>query len=195
MKKLINSTKWLLAAAGVLMIVVGVMIFANPLASAWSVASAVGWLLLVVAVIDIVTFAANFQRFYAGWLLVRGLATGVFGALLAFQPALSVDVMVMVFGIWIIVNGAVQFANSFVARALGQKEWLWPMIGGIVEVAAGAIMLFNTGLGLTVTAYVLAASLIVDGVVSLIDAFKIQQGINEVKKWEKAVAKLVAPEE
>ena len=194
MRKFANYTKWFLLISGVLMILVAGILFANPFTTAWSAANLVGWLMLAAAIVDIVAFVANIDRFYAGWLFIRGVATGLIGAMLTFRPVQSMDLLMTVFGLWVIITGSVQFANSFIARSLGQKEWLWPMLGGVVEIIAGGLIVCNPSLSLAASAYVLAASLLIDGIANFIDAFKIQKGLNEVKRWEKAIKKLLPGE-
>ena len=191
MRKFANYTKWMLVLSGILMALVAVILFTNPLASAWSTTNVVGWLMLVAAIIDIVAFITNIDRFYAGWLLVRGVVTGLIGAMLTFRPATSLDLLMIIFGLWVIITGSVQFANSFIARSLGQREWFWPLLGGVFEIIAGGIIIIHPGLSLIAGTYVLAASLMVDAITNFVDAFKIQQGLNEINRWEKALKKLM----
>ena len=173
------------------MALVAVVLFMNPLTSAWSATNVVGWLMLAAAIIDIVTFIANNDRFYAGWLLIRGVVTGLIGGMLAFRPVDSMELIMIVFGLWVIITGSVQFANSFIARSLGQREWFWPMLGGIFEIIAGGVIIVYPGISLIASTYVLAISLMVDAITNFIDAFKIQQGLNEINRWEKALKKLL----
>lgn len=187
MKKLANNTKWMLAITGVLMVIVGIMVVMHPLAAAWTSAKIVGWFLIAMAIFEAVAFVVNFKRFYAGWLLVRALATGMVGALLAFRPLGSIELLTIIFGIWVIVDGAAQFANAFIVRSIDEKNWLWPVVGGIIEVIAGVVMLFHTGLSMIALTYAIAIAAIVDGVVMIVDAFKIQKALNEAKRWEKAI--------
>lgn len=193
MKKLANNIKWMLAITGTLMIIMGVLLLAHPFTTTWSLAGVAGWLLLAVAIIDVVAFIVDFNKFYAGWLLLRGLVTGTIGVMLAFRPDLSVELLMMLFGIWVVVSGGIQFANSFIARALFQKDWYWPALGGIIEVIAGIIIVIHPGFAFTIAAYVIGISMIIDGIVNYIDAFKIQKGLSEIKHWEKAIKKLFAP--
>lgn len=192
MRKLANNTKWMLALSGVLMIILGIIVFSHPFKGVWSVAQLVGWLMLVAGVVDFVAFIVDIKRFFAGWLLIRGLVTAALGAFLAFRPIASLDVLTTMMGLWIIITGSVQFANSFVIKAVGQKEWYWFLIGGIIEAAAGVIVILHPVFSLLVAVYFMAAGLIVDGVINLIDAFRIQKALNEAKRWEKAVKEALA---
>jgi len=189
-KKLANYTKWMLVLSGILMIVLSCIIFTNPFTSAWSAANLAGWIMLIAGIVDVVAFIVNFDRFYAGWLLVRGLVTALIGSVFAFRPEMTMDLIMVILGIWVIISGGVQFANAFVVKAVGIRDWFWPALGGIVEIIAGVIILMNPGFSLAVSAYLIAAGLLVDGITNLVDAFRIQQGLSEAKRWEKAVKKL-----
>ncbi len=187
MKTLANNTKWMLALTGILMVIVGIMVMMHPLTATWTSAKIVGWFLIATAIFEAVAFVVNFKRFYAGWLLVRALATGMVGALFAFRPFASAELLTIIFGIWVIVDGAAQFANAFIVRSIDEKNWLWPVVGGIIEIIVGAFMLFHTGLSMIAVTYALAAATIADGIVMIVDAFKIQEALNEAKRWQKAI--------
>ncbi|MBQ6154385.1 DUF308 domain-containing protein [bacterium] len=195
MKGLINKAKWLLIGSGVLSIVAGIVLLFYPLGVTLAATKIIGAVLLIAAVIDGVYFIMNFKKFYAGWLMVRALVSACIGLLFLTQTALSTGYMFVIFGLWIMFSGSVHFANSFVVRNLGMKQWYWAMLGGILEVIAGLLIIFEPLSGMLATALIIAITLIVDGVMSLIDALRVQKAMNSVKRWQKAVAQLVTPEE
>ena len=191
MKKMLNDAKWTLCLSGILMVIIGSLIFVHPVAAAWAYAQLIGWLLIAVGIFYGVGFFFNSQKFYAGWMIIAALVNILVGAMLTHHTGLSYDVLITVFGLWTIVNGATDFANAFTLRALRVRDWLWLLIGGLVEVVAGLLIVFFTDSGFIAITTVIAISFIWRGVVDLLNAWRIQKGLNKVNRLQKEFTKLL----
>ena len=190
MRKMLNDAKWTLGLSGVLMIVVGVLLFLHPVASAWAYAMIVGWILVAAAVAEIVGFCFNTQKFYAGWLLVSAIVNALLGLMLISRPGLSYDLLVTIFGLWAVVNGASDFANSFALKAIHYGDWGWLLVGAVVEIIAGLLVIFNPLSGFLAATTVIAVGFVWRGIVNLVNACKVQAGLNKLNRFQRALAEL-----
>lgn len=114
------------------------------------------------------------------WLvLIRGILLVLLGALTVWQPATAVVVIVLVFGIYAIVDGIA----VIVAGIAGRKRypnWGWLIVQGALAIVAGALILLLPGLiglvGLFVLLWFLVFSLIVGGILTLVSAAREPKG-------------------
>ncbi|WP_225214771.1 HdeD family acid-resistance protein [Cellulomonas avistercoris] len=105
----------------------------------------------------------------AWWLpVLRGLLLLVLGLLLMAQPAASVQAIVWLFGIFAVVDGVVSVALGLVDR--GAPGWTWWVVEGLAGIAVGAAVVLWPQPTVRVLFFLLAAWLLVLGVVSILGA-------------------------
>lgn len=115
-------------------------------------------------------------------LLVRGIAAITFGIAAFVWPTLTVAVLVMLFGAWVLVDGIFGVIDSIRYRDRMKHWWLW-LLEGVLGIVVGALTLLMPG----VTAYVLlifiAAWAIVGGVLRIIAAIRLREQIEGEWLW------------
>ena len=115
---------------------------------------------------DLTAEAARTLR-AAWWLpVLRGVLLLVLGLLLMAQPAASVQVVVWLFGVFAIVDGIVAIVQGLVDR--GVAGWTWWLVQGLAGIAIGAVVVLWPGPTVRVLFFLLAAWLLVLGVVSIL---------------------------
>src|SRR3954447_21926352 len=75
-----------------------------------------------------------------GWvvLLVRGLTAIAFGVLTWARPAISLAVLVILFGIYAIIDGILAISSAFATRHY-QKYWWVLLLAGVVGIGVGLV--------------------------------------------------------
>ena len=110
-------------------------------------------------------------------LLLRGILALVFGVMCFAYPGLTLLVLAMLFGAYVLVDGI--FATlSAVSAPKGQKRWWVTLLEGIVGIIIGVLtflMPVITALGLL---YLIAAWAIVTGVFEIAAAVRLRKQIN-----------------
>jgi uncharacterized membrane protein HdeD (DUF308 family) len=103
-----------------------------------------------------------------GWLLALGLVLMLFGALILTTP-LGVVTATLTTEIWIaaalVIGGVLQFAHG-----LRSGKWsarAWQMLGGIVFIIGGVLAFVYPQLGLESITMIVAATLVAQGITSL----------------------------
>jgi len=101
--------RWLMVLEGVLGIVVGVLIFLRPESAAIALIYLIAAWAIITGILQIVQ-ALRLRRVIDGeWaLIVGGLATVIFGVLLAIWPKEGLIALVWIFGVFAVVYGVMQ---------------------------------------------------------------------------------------
>ena len=80
--------------------------------------------------------------------IVLGVISIVFGVLMVAWPGVSLEVLVVIVGIWAVVAGVVQIVLSAGHRGAAGKTWVWGLVAGILTVVFGVLVFIRPGAGL-----------------------------------------------
>ena len=105
----------------------------------------------------------------AGLLALRGVVLIILGILLFAWPGLTLATMLLVFGIFAIVDGAMMAVFAFTQRRDDSSWWLG-LIAGILLALLGLLALVNPSLTLITFLYVIIAWALVSGVWAIVTA-------------------------
>lgn len=146
--------------AGVVMMVLGIVVWVNPLSSLYVMAIYLGAALFLLGC-GYITF--SFTQ-YSGWYFVVGLLDIFIGLILLTNLGLTVQTLPIVFAFWFLATGTMQIAGSLDIKRLG-LPWGWSMFSGILGVILAFLILMNPAIGdfalvLTVGFYIFAYGLI-----------------------------------
>jgi uncharacterized membrane protein HdeD (DUF308 family) len=111
------------------------------------------------------------------WALVlRGLAAILFGVLAFAWPGITLFVLVLFFGAYMLVDGI--FAIVAAVRAAGEEDrWWLLLVQGILGVLAGLVAIFWPGLTALALLYFIAAWAIVTGIMEIVAAIRLRREI------------------
>jgi len=111
------------------------------------------------------------------WALVlRGLAAILFGVLAFAWPGITLFVLVLIFGAYMLVDGI--FAIVAAVRAAGEEDrWWLLLVQGILGVLAGLVAIFWPGLTALALLYFIAAWAIVTGIMEIVAAIRLRREI------------------
>jgi uncharacterized membrane protein HdeD (DUF308 family) len=116
---------------------------------------------------------------HAWWvILVRGVVAVLFGLLALVWPGLTLLALILLFGIYAIIDGVVSFAHAFDAGRRGQN-WVWPVIVGIISIAAGIIALVWPGETALVLVFIIAAWALITGIAEIISGIALRREITD----------------
>jgi uncharacterized membrane protein HdeD (DUF308 family) len=99
-------------------------------------------------------------------MVLSGVLALVFGAIVLIWPASAIEAFVILFGIFVLIDGAAGVAAALRARALAMP-WVGSLAMGVAGIVAGAVALAWPGATLLLVIYVAAIWAIVKGVFAL----------------------------
>jgi len=124
------------------------------------------------------------------WVLVlRGVCAVLFGVMTFIWPAISIAVLVLMWGAYAFADGILSVVGSFKGGRAGGFPW-WLLITGIVGIAAGLVTLVNpamTGLALLL---LIAAFFIARGIMEIAAAVRLRNEIEH--EWLLAIAGIMS---
>ena len=110
--------------------------------------------------------------------LLRGIVAVLFGLLAFFLPGITLIVLVLLFGIFAIVDGILSFERAFSASSR-DESWIWPAVVGVLGIAAGVAAFVWPGRTALVLLYIIAAWALLTGIVEIIAAIGLRREISD----------------
>ena len=124
---------WLLLAGGVILFLIGVVVFAFPVQSYVGMAVLFGWLMLLTGVVETIVAVRNTHYVTGrGWMLAWGVIEIVLGLILVFNVALSSATLPVVLGFWLLMRGFSAVGLGGDMRAVGIRGAGWTILCGIL---------------------------------------------------------------
>ncbi len=109
--------------------------------------------------------------------VLRGIAAIVFGVVALLWPSLTVGAMVIVFGVFAIVDGVADLAGAFVLSRTGGESRLIRGLLGLVSIGAGIVAFVWPGLTALALLYIVAIWAIVIGIGEIVAAIRLREAI------------------
>jgi len=152
--------------AGLIMLVLGIMIWANPAASLLAMALYFGLILFLLGC-GYVIFALSQ---YSGWYMIVGLFDIFIGLIFMTNLGLTVETLPIFFALWILVSGIVQIAGSIEVRKSGQP-WGWALTSGIIGIVVAYFILTSQELGDWALVLTAGTYTVVYGIINIAEYF------------------------
>ena len=97
------------------------------------------------------------------WIVaLRGVVALIFGVLTLFRPAVTLAVLILLFGAFAVANGVFTMITAIVNRR-GEPRWVSLVVSGALSVALGILTFLMPGVTGIVLLYIIAAWAIVVG--------------------------------
>ena len=117
-------------------------------------------------------------------LLLRGIAAVAFGVLTFVWPQISLLTLIMVYGVYALIDGVLALIAAIRGGGFVPRWWL--ALGGIASLAAGALAFVWPGLTALVLVYLIGFWSILRGVLEIIGAVRLRNEI--ANEWTLGVA-------
>ena len=149
-------------------VVFGIVAFGAPLKTAVVLALVIGLLSIVDGLIDIVD--AIRHRGYPG--VVSRIALGaisiVFGLIVLFWPGQTLEVLVIVIGIWAIIAGLLQLVVAVGHRGSPSSGWVWGLVAGVLSIVFGILVMIRPAGGVVTVMWILGFYALLFGVALIV---------------------------
>lgn len=165
MKRDIRCGIWHLIA-GIIMLILGIVVWANPAASLLGIAFYFGLMIFLLGC-GYITFSLSQ---YSGWYMVIGLFDVFMGLIFMTNLGLTIETLPIFFALWILASGVMQIAGSLEIRKLSMP-WGWSMISGVVGVIIAYFILNSEQFGEWILVLTAGTYLVVYGVIGIAEYF------------------------
>lgn len=106
------------------------------------------------------------------WVLgLHGLASVVFGVMILAWPGISVYALTIVFGVYTLATGIVEFSTAFTTQ--GKEERAWLILRGILGITVGVLVFAWPGISALTLLYVIGAYAVAFGVMFVVASFRL----------------------
>ena len=156
--------------SGLIMLVLGIAIWANPTASLLGMAFYLGLILFVLGC-GYITFSLSE---YSGWYMVIGLLDVFMGLIFMTHLSLTVETLPIFFALWILASGVMQIAGGFAAYKISMP-WGWSLASGIVGVILAYFILTSQAFGEWALILTAGTYVVVYGLISIAEYFYFRQ--------------------
>ncbi len=158
--KAFRSLWWLFLLFGLLTLAAGIIVLVWPSISLQTIAVVVGIFLLIDGVFELVASIAGKGEHGRGLVAVLGVISIIAGLVLVKHPFSVLNAFIVIVGIWFVVSGVIRFAGAF-----SESENRGTNIAvGLLDVAAGIIVLVWPNVGLATLAIIIGIVLIMRGI-------------------------------
>src|SRR5213075_1722090 len=108
--------------------------------------------------------------------VLRGIAAVLFGIMAFVYPGLTVAVLVLLFGAWVLVDGVFRIVGAIGHRA-SDPDWGWQLVIGILGIIIGFLTFHAPAITALVLVIYIAAWALMIGATEIAVAFKLRREI------------------
>jgi uncharacterized membrane protein HdeD (DUF308 family) len=118
---LTGGTRVLLALLGVLSLIIGLYAVRHVLITLLALALLLGIFWIVSGVVELFTAISHREMRHRGWNALMGVISALAGIVVLAYPGISLVVLAVVLGVWLVVFGAMQTAAAFRIRSVSAR--------------------------------------------------------------------------
>jgi len=129
---------------GILHIVLGVWVLLTPMTSFLALTVILSAGIAITGLLELIYAISNRESLHSwGWYLFGGVLNLVIGVYLVFNPRISLLMLSIFIGLWILVRSIIAIVNAFDARKWGEKQWGWMLGMGVVGVLFSIMLIWK----------------------------------------------------
>jgi len=166
-------THWrLLMFQGAIMVLLGILAFAAPVAATIAVDIFVGWLFLISGAVGLVAVFSVKDIPAFLWSLLTAALSVTAGGLLIWKPVQGALTLTLLLTALFLTEGIFQIVASLAYRHLSGGSWVWMLVSGLADLALVALIILGWPMTAAWTLGILVAiNLITSGWAIVVAAF------------------------
>jgi len=152
---------WIYLILGVIFLMGSVYVFSVPAASYLTLSIFFAVFMLMDGIGGISLSMTNRKRMEGwGWQLASGIFSLLIGLALLIHPGLSMAVLPIFIGFWVLMKGSLVIGTSIDLKSQEVKNWRWILAMGILNAVLGMVMIVNPIFGASMVLIFTAISLL-----------------------------------
>ena len=176
----VRALWWLVLLRGVLAVVFGLYALFAPASALLALVFVYGFYAIFDGVAALAVGIRHRRTGHWGWHLVQGVVSLLAGLVALFWPGPTVLALVLIIGIWSIVNGGSQVMEAVAARRARSGSWGWLLAAGLVGILFGVVLVVSPGAGALALLWIIGWFALVSGVVLVVWAFRLRRATRAI---------------
>lgn len=170
MDKALRRTKTGIIITGIVLTLLGIIMFMRPIVTLTVIVLIAGWMLLALGVVMIINSVVHRRDESSsfGLGIVIGIIEAVIGLCIVVWPASFLLYLYIVLGIIVIITSISDIAESFAMRSVGLDKWGLPLALGILTLIFGALVVVAPFVFIEFVAIVTGIALVFGGVTEIV---------------------------
>lgn len=161
--QLIFRKWWVIALQGVLLIILSVYIFRNPVAMLAGISFWFGVLVLATGLLGVVSWLVADKQGRTDLPLLWSILTAAFGLVMLSNMLATMKTVTVIFGLWMLITGLHLARSGWSLK--NQYPSGWFMVGvGALSATAAIMMIFNLGTGAVGVSTLLGIQVMLTGI-------------------------------
>lgn len=176
LSQLAQQVWWYPVVRGVIAVVLGVIVMANPASSVIFLVRVLGAFLIVDGIVTLVD-ALRRRRAAggdSGWRLTGGVLGVVIGVVLLVWPSATLGILAIILGAWAVVAGIIATLGALSMRSVPGSGWGWGLFWGLVTLAFGCALIFSPRESVSVIAWIIGLYAVLSGIVLVVLGFVVR---------------------
>ncbi len=174
---------WVFLIIGILLLVASYYMFSTPVESFVGLAGLFSALIFVSGLFRVffaLTNKDDIENF--GLYLAGGVFDVIVGFILLKYPGITLVVFSLFIGFWLMFRGFNIISISFNIKKLGDTDWFWILLFGILVVIFAFMAIINPLIGATYLVFTLALARLFAGVANIMLSFRLKKVKSKVKE-------------
>jgi len=139
---------WLVFVSGILFIGLGAWIILSPLKSYFSISLFLSGIVCAAGIMEVVFSLSNYKTLFGwGWYFAGGIIDMVVGGYLLAYPLVTMIMLPVLLGAWMLYRGIVTISHAFSIRPYRIKGWGWFLFAGMFIVLLSLFIIIDPALG------------------------------------------------
>lgn len=161
--KTVGSTGFWHLAAGIIMTILGIYVWFNPVVSLVALALYIGITFIIVGAGYLVV-SLSYQ---SGWYMLVGVLDLFVGMIFVANLGVTAETLPIIFAIWCLAVGIIQLVAAFELHNMASSSWSWSMLAGILGVLFAFLILAYPAVGAITLTALMGAYIVLYGVVEI----------------------------
>jgi len=140
-----RSTWLTIEAVG--LIVLGALAIIFPLFTGIAIAILLGWLLIIVGLLGLISAFAGREHAHFGWSIASAIIAILAGLLLLLHPLFAAVALTLLVAAYLLFDGVTLIGLGMDQRKRGVLRWRWVAGSGIVDILLAILILTLSGVG------------------------------------------------
>jgi len=178
MPKLLIKKWWVGLIQGLILIILSIYIFNNPLDALKGISIWIGILILFTGLVGIISWMAadRDKKEYSS--LLWSFLTIIFGIILLLNLFTTTRIVEIFFGLWMVFLGLHFIEDGLVFKKHQSFRWV-TVIAGVLCIIAAVVLIFDLGTGIGVSLFI-GVQILLAGIALVIVSFARKEMVNKV---------------